>query len=269
MAILFCAITMSQYTHFNISPITQLTMQQTFRTLSFVAETCTFAYLGLALFSIKLVFQPVFLVWSIVSYCYKIMLLRVFIVIVIFQILLFVSRASSIFPLSYLVNRCSNRTISLKNQVIMWFSGMRGAVAFALALHMQLDDPETKRMLLTSTLFIVLFTIIFMGGTALPFIKVLTKFFPEESPQSKVTRRKSRRNRIKQKRLEPMVLSKTQEMALLDNSENFTTECEESDGYKSDFANSKNFFTRLNETVMKPLLVRKFTYQVSESVLCL
>jgi hypothetical protein len=30
-------------------------------------ETCTFAYLGLALFSIKLVFQPVFLLWSIVS----------------------------------------------------------------------------------------------------------------------------------------------------------------------------------------------------------
>ncbi|KAI1701026.1 sodium/hydrogen exchanger family domain-containing protein [Ditylenchus destructor] len=37
MAILFCAISMSQYTHFNISPITQITMQQTFRTISFVA----------------------------------------------------------------------------------------------------------------------------------------------------------------------------------------------------------------------------------------
>lgn len=28
---------MSQYTHFNISPITQITMQQTFRTIAFVA----------------------------------------------------------------------------------------------------------------------------------------------------------------------------------------------------------------------------------------
>ncbi|OZC12860.1 endosomal/prevacuolar sodium/hydrogen exchanger domain protein [Onchocerca flexuosa] len=65
MAILFCSITMSQYTHFNISPITQITMQQTFRTLAFVAETCTFAYLGLALFTIKLQFQPMFVLWSI------------------------------------------------------------------------------------------------------------------------------------------------------------------------------------------------------------
>lgn len=67
MAILFCAITMSQYTHFNVSPVTQITMQQTFRTLSFVCETCTFAYLGLALFTIKLVFHPMFLIWSVVS----------------------------------------------------------------------------------------------------------------------------------------------------------------------------------------------------------
>jgi sodium/hydrogen exchanger 8 len=37
MAILFCAITMSQYTHFNISSITQVTTQQTFRMLPFVA----------------------------------------------------------------------------------------------------------------------------------------------------------------------------------------------------------------------------------------
>lgn len=42
MAILACSITMSQYTHFNISPISQITMQQTFRTISFVAGWLTF-----------------------------------------------------------------------------------------------------------------------------------------------------------------------------------------------------------------------------------
>ncbi|CAD5208573.1 unnamed protein product [Bursaphelenchus xylophilus] len=238
MAILFCAITMSQYTHFNISPITQLTMQQTFRTLSFVAETSTFAYLGLALFTIKLVFQPIFMVWSV--------------------ILLFVSRAASIFPISYVVNKCSSRRISMKNQMIMWFSGMRGAVAFALALHMQLDDPETKRMILTSTLFIVLFTVVFMGGSALPFIKFLNKFYPEE--QVLRAKKKSRKQRVeKKKKVNKVVLSKTNEMALMDQSE-FTTECEDSDGYKSD-ATADNFFTRLNERIVKPLFVRRVTYQ--------
>uniref|UniRef100_A0A914UWW3 Sodium/hydrogen exchanger 8 n=1 Tax=Plectus sambesii TaxID=2011161 RepID=A0A914UWW3_9BILA len=37
MAILFCGIAMSHYTHFNLSPMTQITMQQTFRTLAFIA----------------------------------------------------------------------------------------------------------------------------------------------------------------------------------------------------------------------------------------
>lgn len=37
MSILFCGIAMSQYTQQNISPVTQITFRQTFRTISFVA----------------------------------------------------------------------------------------------------------------------------------------------------------------------------------------------------------------------------------------
>ncbi len=37
MAILFCGVGMSHYTHFNLSPVTQITMQQTMRTLAFIA----------------------------------------------------------------------------------------------------------------------------------------------------------------------------------------------------------------------------------------
>ena len=51
MSILFCAIVMSQYTHYNLSPVTQITMQQTMRTLAFVCETSIFIYLGLGIFS--------------------------------------------------------------------------------------------------------------------------------------------------------------------------------------------------------------------------
>ena len=37
MAILFCGIVMSHYAHFNLSPVTQITVQQLFRTAAFVA----------------------------------------------------------------------------------------------------------------------------------------------------------------------------------------------------------------------------------------
>ncbi|KAK6059138.1 endosomal/prevacuolar sodium/hydrogen exchanger domain protein [Cooperia oncophora] len=85
MAILFCGITMSQYTQQNISPVTQITFRQTFRTISFVAETSTFAYIGMAFFTIKQNFQPSLIFWCIV--------------------LCLVSRALNIFPISYAVNK--------------------------------------------------------------------------------------------------------------------------------------------------------------------
>lgn len=37
MAILFCGIVMAHYTHFNLSPVTQMTVQQIFRTVAFIA----------------------------------------------------------------------------------------------------------------------------------------------------------------------------------------------------------------------------------------
>ncbi|KAL3075778.1 hypothetical protein niasHS_012608 [Heterodera schachtii] len=311
MAILFCAIVMSQYTHFNISPITQITFQQTFRTISFVAETCTFAYLGLSLFAIKLVFHPMFLIFSIV--------------------LLFASRAASVFPLSDLVNRFSKTKISMKNQIIIWFSGMRGAVALALALHMDWGTDENKGVILTSTLFIILFTIIFMGGSALPLIKILTEMFPDEQSSKLVKQRRRARRATRHKAVtsaangtgpaggsngtgavglgngggsivtmpgvvggggaaqrhsSPVVMSKTQEMVIFDNAENFadcegTVPCGAAELCRSvagatvvssvsaggggrranGMPERKNILTALNENFVRPFFVRKFTPQ--------
>ena len=50
-------------------------------------------------------------------------------------------------------------------------SGLRGAIAFALALHLPFDE-ETKKVIVSTTLVIVLFTIIVMGGATMPVTKV-------------------------------------------------------------------------------------------------
>ncbi len=39
MAVLFCGIVMSHYTHFNLSPVTQVTVQQILRSVAFMAGT--------------------------------------------------------------------------------------------------------------------------------------------------------------------------------------------------------------------------------------
>ncbi|CAB4001184.1 Sodium hydrogen exchanger 8 [Paramuricea clavata] len=152
MAILFCGIVMSHYTHFNLSSQTQVTVQQIFRTIAFMTETCIFAYLGMAIFSLKHNFKPAFVAWSIV--------------------LCLVGRAVNIFPLSSLANLFRAVKISRKMQCIMWFSGLRGAVAFSLSTQLQFGG-EQRSVLVTSTLVIVLFTILFLGGATLPLLKCL------------------------------------------------------------------------------------------------
>ena len=45
--------------------VTQITMQQTMRTLAFACESCVFAYLGLAIFSFPHKFELSLILWSI------------------------------------------------------------------------------------------------------------------------------------------------------------------------------------------------------------
>ena len=52
-----------------------------------------------------------------------------------------------------------------------FYLGLRGAIAFALALHLPFDE-ETKKVLVSTTLVVVLFTIIVFGGSTSPVIKV-------------------------------------------------------------------------------------------------
>ena len=129
MAILSSGIVMSHYAHFNLSPVTQITVQQTFRTFAFLAESCVFAYLGMAIFSFSHSFKPAFVIWTL--------------------ILCLVGRAINIFPISVVVNKFREHKIDFKKQFIMWFSGLRGAIAFSLAIH--LPFSEDKRRVIVST----------------------------------------------------------------------------------------------------------------------
>ncbi|CAA22320.2 Sodium/hydrogen exchanger [Caenorhabditis elegans] len=223
MAILFCGISMSQFTRHNVSPIAQITFRHTFRTISFVAETSTFAYIGMAFFTIKLNFAPWLIFWSVV--------------------LCLLGRACNVFPLAYLVNQCRKDVqISMKNQIIMWFSGMRGAVCFALVLYMDLDK-EKKSILLTTVLFLILFTTIFLGGSALPFISFINRCYPNERQRK---RRRTPRNKESTGNSSALMMSKTQEMSFFGS---------------DDWGPKKSALDATSSAgrIMRQLFVRKFT----------
>lgn len=229
MAILFCGIVMSHYTHFNLSTVTQITMQQTMRTLSFIAETIVFAYLGLAIFSFKHRCEWALVIWA--------LLLCLF------------GRACNIFPLAWLVNRFREHKITKKMQVIMWFSGLRGAISYALSLHLEFSSEETQRVMITTTLIIVLFTTLVFGGSTMPLLRYL-------QATNKFNARWKTRSKIGHKRQKSISLSKTREWGHAIDSEYLTEEDDVT------FAGGHLVgFARCDAKYLRPVFVRRFTSQ--------
>ena len=77
-------------------------------------------------------------------------------------IFILLGRALNIFPLAELCNRFRTHKITKKMMVIMWFSGLRGAIAYALSLHLEFDE-DVRKVIVTTTLVVVLFTTICLG----------------------------------------------------------------------------------------------------------
>ena len=71
---------------------------------------------GMAIFSFPHQFELALILWCI--------------------IFILLGRALNIFPLSYVCNRFRSNQITKKMMTIMWFSGLRGAIAYALSLHL-------------------------------------------------------------------------------------------------------------------------------------
>ncbi len=108
MSILVCGLTMSHYTHENLSHVGRQSITVLFRTIAFLAETCVFVYLGLGIFEYQHAFHPKLIFWTIV--------------------LTLVGRAAHVFPLSFVMNcfRSKHHRITFSMQLIMWFAGLRG-----------------------------------------------------------------------------------------------------------------------------------------------
>uniref|UniRef100_A0A8C9G8C4 Sodium/hydrogen exchanger 8 n=1 Tax=Pavo cristatus TaxID=9049 RepID=A0A8C9G8C4_PAVCR len=225
MAILFSGIVMSHYTHHNLSPVTQILMQQTLRTVAFMCETCVFAFLGLSIFSFPHKFEMSFVIWCIV--------------------LVLFGRAVNIFPLSYLLNFFRDHKITPKMMFIMWFSGLRGAIPYALSLHLGLEPIEKRQLIGTTTIIIVLFTVLLLGGGTMPLIRLI------DIEDSKARKRNKK----------DINLSKTEKMGNTIESEHLSELTEEE--YEAQYIKRQDLkgFMWLDAKYLNPFFTRRLTQE--------
>ena len=152
VSVLFCGIFQAHYTFHNLSLESKLRTQQLFEVLHFLLENFIFSYIGVSMFTFahhKFVFS---------------FILAAFIAIA-------VARAINIYPLSFFLNLGRKHRIPINYQHMLWFSGLRGAMAFALAI--QNTMTTARQMFLTTTSLITIVTVIFCGGLTSPLLTLL------------------------------------------------------------------------------------------------
>jgi len=143
---------MAHYTFENISPMNQTLTQNFFPVWATLTETMVFGYLGMGLFAYDGDYDIGFIIYGLIA--------------------ILIARAFNVFPLSWLVNifRKPNFRITLKYQFFIWFAGLRGAIAFALARE---TPGEIGAAMFSTTLMIVYFTVFVEGGATIPLLRKL------------------------------------------------------------------------------------------------
>lgn len=169
LTVFFCGIVMSHYTWHNVTESSRITTKHAFATLSFIAETFLFLYVGMDALDIEK--------WKFVSSSPG----RSIGVSSIILCLVLVGRAAFVFPLSFLSNltkKSQSEKLPFRKQVIIWWAGlMRGAVSIALAYNKFTRSGHTQlpgnAIMITSTITVVLFSTVVFGLMTKPLIRLL------------------------------------------------------------------------------------------------
>ncbi|KAG0249915.1 monovalent cation:H+ antiporter, CPA1 (nhx1) [Mortierella polycephala] len=158
VSLLFCGITLKHYAYESMSQRSKKTTKSLFQVLAQLSENFIFIYLGLTLFTeTDLDYKTPFIIFTFIFIC--------------------ISRYLAVFPLSALINRVSvyvlkrSDTLSRPHQVMLFWAGLRGAVAFALAAS--LDGVNEAAALKTTILVVVVLSVIIFGGTTAKMLAIL------------------------------------------------------------------------------------------------
>ncbi|KAF8568948.1 hypothetical protein P879_05459 [Paragonimus westermani] len=155
-----CGLVQAAYAFHNLGFKSVSLVRKLTKLVAEVSESVIFLFLGIEVVTGDLAWHTGFILWSIT--------------------LCLISRSIIVFALTAVINRVNvdGTKISWANQVILVYGGLRGAVAFALAILIVSNNlgPHgvyNRRVMITATLYIILFTVGLMGVTMKPLVKVL------------------------------------------------------------------------------------------------
>ncbi|XP_059919540.1 sodium/hydrogen exchanger 2-like isoform X3 [Gadus macrocephalus] len=151
MAIVTCAVTMKQYVEANVSQRSNTSIQYFLKMWSSVSETLIFIFLGVS------TIQDVHM-WDWPFVCSTLLLCLLW-------------RALGVLLLTAVVNKLRRNAVTFRDQFIIAYGGLRGAICFSLVFL--IDDFPKKRLFITTTIVVILFTVFVQGMTIKPLVELL------------------------------------------------------------------------------------------------
>ncbi|XP_035982790.1 sodium/hydrogen exchanger 2-like isoform X3 [Fundulus heteroclitus] len=151
VAIVTCAVTMKQYVEANVSERSNTSIQYFLKMWSSVSETLIFIFLGVS------TIQDIHM-WSWPFVCSTLLLCLVW-------------RATGVLLLTAVVNKLRRNAVTFRDQFIIAYGGLRGAICFSLVFL--IDDFPKKRLFITTTIVVILFTVFVQGMTIKPLVELL------------------------------------------------------------------------------------------------
>ncbi|XP_063734985.1 Na(+)/H(+) exchanger beta isoform X1 [Eleginops maclovinus] len=153
MALIACGATMRPYVEANISHKSHTTIKYFLKMWSSVSETLIFIFLGVAT-----VDGPHSWNWTFVT---------------VTVILCLVSRVIGVVGLTYVINKFRIVKLTTKDQFIIAYGGLRGAIAFSLGFLLDKNLFPMREMFLTAIITVVFFTVFVQGMTIKPLVELL------------------------------------------------------------------------------------------------
>lgn len=162
VAILLCGITQAHYTINNLSFEARERIKNLFELLTFLCETFLFLAIGVTLWQRNQTWDFSFIGIAFVA--------------------VILARALSVYPLTVLLNLGRRNKIPCSFQhVIAWGGAARGVISYSLAARNTVGDA--RRIMLSTTSAIVIFSVIVVGGVIERMLKCLRIPFDEKRSQ--------------------------------------------------------------------------------------
>nr|WRO44058.1 sodium/hydrogen exchanger beta [Rachycentron canadum] len=162
MSLIACGVMMRPYVEANISHKSYTTIKYFLKMWSSVSETLIFIFLGVSTVAGPHAWNWTFVIFTV--------------------IICLVSRVLGVIGLTYIINKFRIVKLTKKDQFIVAYGGLRGAIAFSLGFL--LTSSEMKDMFLTAIITVIFFTVFVQGMTIRPLVELLAVKKKKESKGS-------------------------------------------------------------------------------------